>query len=151
MPATSPSVPPGGEGPQIAYRAATFLRGKVVSANRAWPACPCYFRVLTEICGLNRRAREGHLSAAHAHAIRQVLDRYADIHYIGIGFSHQIAARAKDLLEKHSLRAYDSVQLASALESNTVLIAGGLSALVGLRLCRQSAVSHGVLRGVGNR
>ncbi|MBN1313340.1 MAG: hypothetical protein JXB30_18180, partial [Anaerolineae bacterium] len=30
--ATSPS-PPGGEGTQIAYRAATLLRGKVVSAK----------------------------------------------------------------------------------------------------------------------
>lgn len=82
------------------------------------------------VSGLNRRVREGHLSVAHAHAIRQVLDRYADVQYVGIGFTHRIAARAKDLLEKHSLRAYDSIQLASALEANSMLVAGGLLPLV---------------------
>ncbi len=58
------------------------------------------------------------------------LDRYADSQYVGIGFNHQIAGRAKDLLERYSLRAYDAVQLASALEGNAMLIAGGLSPLV---------------------
>jgi predicted nucleic acid-binding protein len=82
------------------------------------------------VSGLNRRAREGHLSSAHAYAIRQVLDRYADSQYVGIGFNHQIAARAKDLLERHALRAYDSVQLASALEANAMLVSSGLSPLV---------------------
>jgi uncharacterized protein len=79
--------------------------------------------------GLNRRVREGHLSASHAHAIRFVLDRYADKHYVVIAFTDQVASRAKDLLEKHPLRAYDSVQLASALEANVSLLIAGSPAL----------------------
>lgn len=38
--------------------------------------------------------------------------------------------RAEDLLEAHPLRAYDAVQLASALESNDRLVAADLAPLV---------------------
>lgn len=81
------------------------------------------------VSGVNRRAREGHLSFAHAHAIRQVIDRFASQRSIGVSLTDQIGARAKDLLEKHPLRAYDSVQLASALETNGMLVAAGLAPL----------------------
>jgi len=38
--------------------------------------------------------------------------------------------RAEDLLTVHPLRTYDAVQLASALESNTRLVAAGLSPVI---------------------
>src|SRR5574341_1846550 len=64
------------------------------------------------ISALNRRVRDGCLSASHAHAIRIVLDRYTDQHYVVIDFNDQVAAHAEDWLEKHPLRAYESFQLA---------------------------------------
>jgi uncharacterized protein len=106
------------------------------------------------VSGLARRAREGFLSAAYAHAIRQVLDRYANQHYVGIGLTDQVAIRAKDLLEKHPLRAYDSVQLASALESNAILVAGGLAPLIFLSSDKRLlaiAVAEGIATDDPNR
>jgi predicted nucleic acid-binding protein len=40
-----------------------------------------------------------------------------------------VIERARKLLEHHPLRAYDSVQLASALSANDVLVAAGQSVL----------------------
>jgi len=82
------------------------------------------------VSGLNRRVRAGYLSAHHAQAICRVLDNYVSQQYVGISLTHQVAARAKDLLENHPLRAYDSIQLASALESNAALITARLPALI---------------------
>lgn len=87
---------------------------------------------------LSRLAREGRLSTTHAHGIRMVLDRYARHHYVVIDFKDQIALRAEDLLEKYPLRAYDSVQLASALEANIRLTAAGRSSLT--FLCADNAL-----------
>jgi len=80
--------------------------------------------------GLARRKREGYLSPAHARSIRLLLDYHAGRDYLGIGLSSSIVSLAQDLLEKHSLRAYDSVQLASALEARSRLTNTSLSPLL---------------------
>jgi hypothetical protein len=82
------------------------------------------------VSALSRREREGYLSPSNAHAARVLLDRHTDHLYESIGLSAKIAAGAKYLLEKGSLRAYDAIQLASALESNDQLVAAGLPPLV---------------------
>lgn len=80
------------------------------------------------VSGLSRRTREGYLLPAHAHAIRELLDRHIGRQYVTVGLDDGIVALAEDLLEKHPLRAYDAVQLASALEINARLLAARLSA-----------------------
>jgi predicted nucleic acid-binding protein len=82
------------------------------------------------VSGASRRAREGTLTPRTARAVRLLIDRHARREYMVLGLTPQVVQRAEDLLTVHPLRAYDSVQLASALESNTRLVAAGLSPLL---------------------
>jgi predicted nucleic acid-binding protein len=77
-----------------------------------------------------RRKREGTITARTARATRLLVDRHCSREYRVLGLTARIAQRAEDLLEKHPLRAYDSIQLASALESNYRLIGAGLPPLI---------------------
>ena len=79
------------------------------------------------VSGASRRVREGTLTARTARAVRLLSDRHARREYVVIGLTPQVVQRAEDLLALHPLRTYDAVQLASALESNTRLVAAGLS------------------------
>jgi predicted nucleic acid-binding protein len=81
------------------------------------------------VSGAARRAREGTLSPRTVRAVRLLIDRHARREYVVIGLTPQVVRRAEDLLTVHPLRTYDAVQLASALESNTRLVAAGLSPL----------------------
>ena len=47
-----------------------------------------------------------------------------------IGLDTSIIERAEDVLENHSLRTYDSIQLASAIEAHAYLLATGLPPLI---------------------
>jgi uncharacterized protein len=67
------------------------------------------------VSGIMRRKREGLLTAADAHAIRILIDHHAQQEYVVLASTAQIIYQAEDLLEAHPLRAYDAVQLASAL------------------------------------
>jgi predicted nucleic acid-binding protein len=78
------------------------------------------------VSGTWRRVREGTIAPRTARAIRLLVDRHAQRDYLVIGLAAQIVQRAENLLEQHALRAYDAIQLASALESNARLVAGGL-------------------------
>lgn len=81
------------------------------------------------VSGAMRRKRDGTIAVRTAHATRLLVDRHASREYRVIGLTAQIIQRAEDLLEMHQLRAYDSIQLASALESNARLVAAGLPAI----------------------
>jgi len=81
------------------------------------------------VSGTMRRKRDGTITARTAHVTRLLIDRHASREYRVVGLNAQIIRRAEDLLENHPLRAYDSIQLASALESNMRLVAAGLSAI----------------------
>lgn len=82
------------------------------------------------VSGVARRRREGTVPGRTAHAIRLLIDRHARHEYLIIALQAQVLQRTEDLLETHPLRAYDAVQLASALESNDRLVAAGLMPLV---------------------
>jgi uncharacterized protein len=82
------------------------------------------------VSGTMRRKRDGSISARTAHAVRLLVDRHTSREYKVIGLSDLIVQRAENLLEQHVLRAYDAVQLASALESSYRLVAAGLSPLI---------------------
>jgi len=82
------------------------------------------------VAGTMRRRREGSITARTARATRLLVDRHTSREYKVIGLTGQVVQRAEELLELHALRAYDSVQLASALESNIRLVAVGLTPLI---------------------
>jgi predicted nucleic acid-binding protein len=79
---------------------------------------------------VNRQQRDGKIKARITKAIRLLIERHGNRQYITVSMSVIVIKRAKDLLEKQPLRAYDSVQLASAIESNIRLISAGLRPLV---------------------
>ncbi len=76
-----------------------------------------------------RRAREGSISTRTARGVRLLVDRHASRQYYVIGLTGVIASLAADLLETHPLRAFDSIQLASALESNRRMVNAVLAPL----------------------
>ena len=78
------------------------------------------------VSGVMRRLREGAITARTARASRLLVDRHAAREYTVLGLQEPIIRRAEDLLEMHPLRAYDSIQLASALEANRRLLSAGV-------------------------
>jgi len=80
--------------------------------------------------GVWRRMREGTVAPRIARAIRLLVDRHTLREYLVIELTASIVYRAEDVLERRPLRAYDALQLASALEGNARLTKGGLSPLV---------------------
>jgi uncharacterized protein len=77
-----------------------------------------------------RRSRDGTLTIRAAHAIRLLMGRHLSREYVIIGLTDHLIKRAEILLEFHPLRAYDSLQLASALEANDRLVTTGLAPLI---------------------
>lgn len=78
---------------------------------------------------LNRRQREGSLSAAQYARISADFEALCATEYQLVDLSAQVVDRAWRLLERHPLRAYDAVQLASALLADSVLRATAAPAL----------------------
>jgi predicted nucleic acid-binding protein len=79
---------------------------------------------------VSRLKRENRVTARTSRAIRLYLERHVFREYDVIMLSNSILAAAQDLLEKYPLRAYDAVQLASALDSHHRLLQAGLSPLI---------------------
>ena len=79
---------------------------------------------------LARRRREASIDADdHAYLVGVFNDHcHAQYHLVEV--EGDVVDKACDLLDKHSLRAYDAVQLASAVVMNASLIASGLPGLV---------------------
>lgn len=82
------------------------------------------------VSAVSRRKRENLISSRTARAIRLLLDRNFARRYLVVNLSVPIIRLAEDLLESHPLRAYDSIQLASALELDDRLKMLGASTLI---------------------
>lgn len=78
---------------------------------------------------LNRRVREGTLDPTTYATLAADFDSVCAAEYRLIELGPLVAVRACHLLEQHPPRAYDAVQLASALSTNDQLLAAGLQAL----------------------
>lgn len=65
--------------------------------------------------GLARRQREGGLSTNHANQILQAFRYHFDNQYQKVELLPTVTQLAGQLVSRHPLRAYDAVQLASAL------------------------------------
>jgi predicted nucleic acid-binding protein len=71
---------------------------------------------------LARRKREKSISARTAQAARLLIDRHVRREFFVVPLSTQVIKHAQDLSDNYPLRAYDAVQLASALEANGRLV-----------------------------
>ena len=81
------------------------------------------------VSGVMRRKRDGQVLQQTAHALRVLVDHHLSREYMVIGLNASIIQRAEDALENHALRAYDSIQLASAIEAHVQLLESGLEPL----------------------
>jgi hypothetical protein len=79
---------------------------------------------------LNRRVREARLDWADYTRAANDFAALCDSEYELIELTPDVVECAKQLLERHPLRAYDAVQLASALVVNDELQTIGLPALI---------------------
>jgi uncharacterized protein len=79
---------------------------------------------------LARRRREGSVPAADCAVAAQAFAAHSVTEYDFIELDLNVITLARDLLERHPLRAYDAVQLASALIADRALQAAQLPALV---------------------
>jgi len=77
-----------------------------------------------------RQRREGVISDEAASTLRVLIDRHVGREYEVARLSNRITNQAMNLLSLHSLRAYDAIQLASALDVNARLVAAGLPPLM---------------------
>jgi predicted nucleic acid-binding protein len=78
---------------------------------------------------LARRMRDKTISTHTARGGRLLIERHVRREYTVVWISDAIVQRAGDLLYAYPLRAYDAVQLASAIEANTHLAAADLPPL----------------------
>ena len=70
------------------------------------------------VSGIVRRAREGLLWEGTVRDLRLLFDLHASREYRIVSLTGDVVRRAEDLLERHTLRASDAIQLASALASS---------------------------------
>lgn len=77
---------------------------------------------------INRRVRENAISPLRYTRIIAISDRIWSSQYDIIGLSPALVSETRDLLERHPLRAYDAVQLASALRARRLFLAADLTA-----------------------
>lgn len=74
---------------------------------------------------LNRLVREGTLRAGEYRDLSTDIEELFAARYSLVSVALDIITMAKGILERHPLRAYDSVHLASAIFANQELVAGG--------------------------
>ncbi len=79
---------------------------------------------------LARRRQEGSVSAADCDVAAQAFTAHSAAEYDFVELDLGVVTLARDLLGQHPLRAYDAVQLASALVANQALRSAHLTPLV---------------------
>ena len=70
-----------------------------------------------------RRAREGSVPAADCALAAEAFTAHALTQYDFVELDYRVIRRARQLLDRHVLRALDAIQIASALIANDVLVA----------------------------
>lgn len=85
--------------------------------------------IVEVISALNRRCREGSITATDYALLRDDFLSLCHSAYRLVSVTEPVLLQARLLLERHSLRAYDALHLASALEVNLRLTGAGLPSL----------------------
>jgi hypothetical protein len=70
---------------------------------------------------LNRRLREKTISPLRYSRLSAIVNRIWSLQYVIVTLTTPILDTAKQLVERHPLRAYDAVQLASAMHARQIL------------------------------
>lgn len=84
-----------------------------------------------EVCSaLNRRVRETSITALDYAQMIDDVTNFWQAQYEIVELTTSVVDRAKQLLESHPLRAYDAVQLASALLAQNALRVAGVPTLI---------------------
>jgi len=81
------------------------------------------------VAAVARRVRQGATTPGDGAAAIATLKHQLISDYAIVGITDALLQRAMDLVEKHGLRGYDAVQLASALQVKALRQASGLSSL----------------------
>lgn len=113
----------------VAEKGTQWIRS-ITSANTGNMLLVAQVTQAETVSAVSRRRRENTMSPRTARAIRLIIDRHMMRQYTIIGLTAQIIQVAEDLLENHALRAYDAIQLATAIESDQRLQTMGLSPLI---------------------
>jgi predicted nucleic acid-binding protein len=82
------------------------------------------------VSALARKLRNGDLDSGHYIRARRRLGRQFAFRIYKVEVTEPLIAEAADLSERHLLRGYDAVQLASALQINRFRTARNLSSLI---------------------
>jgi hypothetical protein len=107
----------------------TWVRGLLNSAagNTIWVAEITQVEVAAALAA-RHRAPGGITRPERDRAVR-LLRRHALLEYRLVAITPAILNQALDLTQRHRLRGYDAVQLATALAANVALLAAGLPGL----------------------
>ncbi len=82
------------------------------------------------VSAITRRERAGAITAADTSAAREAIVHDLAGEYLVVEFAEPIAIEAMRLAERHALRGYDAIQLASALAVNRAVVGAGLRPVV---------------------
>lgn len=86
---------------------------------------------LTEVfSAFNRRCRELNLSQTDYQKVAQDFEDFCETEYQIIEITEEVTNKSRELLEKYSLRASDSIQLASTLLTNENLKQANFAELI---------------------
>lgn len=81
------------------------------------------------VSALNRRVREGTIATSDYPQLRDDFLAFCRQSYRLVQATNPVLARARLMLERHALRSYDALHLATALVTNDRLATTGLAAL----------------------
>lgn len=92
---------------------------------------------------LARRRREGAITSGDFTLLRNAFLLHVDTQYLAIGIQEEVLARARRLLDAHTLRTLDAIQLACAMQ-----VAGLFSQPVILASADQSLLAAAAAEGL---
>lgn len=101
-----------------------WLRQQIDSANTIIVSRLTLVEVMSAVA---RRHREGTINTRVMHGINRLLEQHFQKQYAVVDVNDKLTREAVRLITTHPLRAYDSVQLASALLVNQRLLSQKLS------------------------
>jgi predicted nucleic acid-binding protein len=105
----------------------TWLRAQVSSGTSLVSS---QLLIVEAVSALNRRVREGSLSSAEYQRVRDVFREDCRVTYQIVSPTTAIVDLACELLERHPLRGYDAIHLATALAVRQSLRRQGLPTLI---------------------
>jgi predicted nucleic acid-binding protein len=106
-----------------------WVRGLATSAS--WHPISIAEVTRVEVASaLGRREREGAISAREKARLLGTFEAHCAARYRLVSVDHHVVDQAVELIGRHRLRAYDAIQLATAVVVNQSLVQSGLPPLI---------------------